>query len=150
MRPWKPLLVVCLLSLVAGAAKAASSVYRFEPVEQTVERGAGAILKVRVIDTTSNSPVPNIEIRAPSVDRSPDGFADAKRPAFFAPSQDYGVYSFRADLSTDGNWALTFTAVVPGQRQPILASVIFKVAGRASTPRPAGGREEPQKRIGPR
>jgi hypothetical protein len=80
------LVVVGMLSLLAGAAKAANSAYRFESEAQTVERGVGVNLKVRIIDTASNLPVPNVEIRDPYVDRSPDGLANAKLPAFFAPS----------------------------------------------------------------
>ena len=125
---------LCALLLVAGitvqplTASAAPAGFRFQPVETSVERGVGVTVKVRIVDAAQNLPVPDVEIRDPHVDRSPDGLPNAVLPAFFAPTLEYGVYSFRADFPTDGNWALTFTARIPGQAQPVAASVIFVVA----------------------
>jgi hypothetical protein len=124
---------VCAVVLAAGLtakapiASAAPVVFGFQPVETSVERGVGVTVKVRVVDGTQNLPVPGVEISDPHVDRSPDGMPNAVLPAFFAPSLDYGVYSFRADFPTNGTWALTFTVKVPGQPQPIAARVNFVV-----------------------
>jgi hypothetical protein len=127
--------------LVAGAAHAAPTDYRFVPVSATVERGVAVTLKVEVRERLQNQLVPNVEIGPAQVDRSPDGRPNEAHPAFFAPSLDYGVYGFRADMPTDGNWALTFTAKIPGEAQLVAASVTFvAVEPRQAAPvRPAPG-----------
>ena len=70
-----------------------------------------------------------MEVNDASVDRSPDGVPAARLPAFYTPSLDYGVYRFRADLPTDGVWALQFYARLPGEKQLVPARVTFRVVG---------------------
>lgn len=125
---------ILAFSLWPAFAQAAPVDYRFEAVAPTVERGVGVPLQVKVSSRLTGLPVPGVEVREARVDRSPDGQRGGSLPAFFIPSLAYGVYSFRADLPVDGNWALTFTARVPGEVQPIDAVVVFAVAGRLATP----------------
>lgn len=140
-----------LASMLAGtiAACGASSAwalptdYRFDPVVATVERGVDVTLRVQIRDRWQNRLIPNVDIQAPQVDRSPDGLPQARLPAFFAPGLDYGTYQFRAALPTDGAWALTFVAKVPGEPQSISASVVFKVVGPGRTG-PSGAASAPQ------
>jgi hypothetical protein len=99
-----------------------------------VERGVGVPLRVRALYATTGQPAPGLEVRAAFVDRSPDGQMGGSHPAFFTPSLDYGIYSFRADLPVDGRWALNFTARIPGEPQPVTASVVFTVVGRLPAP----------------
>ena len=126
-----------MLAATVGApgliASAAPTDYRFDPVALTVAPGVGVPIRIEVRERTQNRPVPNVEFRDCRVDRSADGFPTAVLPAFFEPSLEYGVYRFRADLPTDGNWTLTFTAIIPGEPQPVTSSVAFKV----TRPRPA-------------
>lgn len=117
----------------ASSASALPTDYRFDPVVATVERGVDVTLKVQIRERWQNRLIPNVDIQAPQVDRSPDGLPQARLPAFFAPGLDYGTYQFRAALPTDGAWALTFVAKVPGEPQPIVASVVFKVVGPGRT-----------------
>ena len=120
--------------VAGGVALAAPTDYRFEPTSPTIERGGGVALRIEVRERAQNRLVPNVEFRDARVDRSTDGMPNAVLPAFFEPSLDYGVYRFRADLPTDGNWTLNFTALIPGEPQPVGASVTFKVVGPRARP----------------
>jgi hypothetical protein len=122
------------LLLLPTASAAAPTDYRFEAVENTVERGVGVPLQVRAVYAATGQPVPGLDVRTAFVDRSPDGQVGGSHPAFFTPSLDYGIYSFRADLPVDGRWALVFTARIPGEPQPVTASVVFTVVGRLPAP----------------
>ena len=106
-------------------AHAAPTDYRFDPVTATVERGIAVTLKVEMRERAQNRLVPGAEMTEAHVDRSPDGRPDESHPAFFEPNPEYGVYRFRAAVPTDGNWALTFTAKILGEAQPIAANVTF-------------------------
>ncbi|ATC24383.1 MULTISPECIES: hypothetical protein [Caulobacter] len=125
------------LALWPATGHAAPTDYRFEPIASVVARGVAVQLQVRVW-RLDNRLVPQVQFSNLQVDRSPEGQADGALPAFFAPSLDYGVYTFRADLPTDGTWALKFTAKIPGEAQPVAASVTFKVVGRLTPPQGAG------------
>ena len=114
--------------------------YRFEAVAPIVERGVGVPLKVRIWSRTANAAIAGAEIRDAYVDRSPEGQAGGGLPAFFTPSLEYGVYNFRADLPTEGTWALKFTARLFGEAQPLPASVVFKVVGRLAVAKPPSRR----------
>lgn len=122
------------LLLLPTASAAAPTDYRFEAVANTVERGVGVPLRVRVLYAATGQPVPGLEVRGAFVDRSPDGQVGGSHPAFFTPSLDYGLYSFRADLPVDGRWALIFTARIAGEPQPVTANVVFTVVGRQPAP----------------
>ena len=136
MTVWLLAATLCAPGLVASAAP---TDYRFDPIASTIERGVGVAIRIEVRERTQNRPVPRVEFRDSRVDRSSDGLPAAVLPAFFEPSLEYGVYRFRADLPTDGNWTLTFTAIIPGEPQPVTGSVGFKVAG----PRPASAGRGP-------
>lgn len=130
MRPWGLL----GLLLLPTASLAAPTDYRFEAVTDTVERGVGVPLRVRALNSATGQATPGLEIRDARVDRSLDGQVGGSHPTFFAPSLDYGIYSFRADLPVDGRWALIFTARIPGEPQPVTANVVFTVVGRLPAP----------------
>lgn len=120
-------LVVLGMSAGFGPARAAPADYRFVPIPATVERGVAVSLTVEIREAAQNQLIPGAEITQAQVDRSPDGRPQESHPAFFEPSLDYGVYRFRADMPTDGNWALTFLAKISGQTQPVAATVTFAV-----------------------
>ena len=110
--------LAAVLTTVAPIASAAPAAVRFEPVEASVERGASVMVKVRIVDAAQNLPLPDVEVRDPHVDRSPDGLPNAVLPAFFAPSLDYGVYSFRADFPTSGTGPSFSRRIFQASRNP--------------------------------
>ncbi len=128
------------LALWPAVSQAAPADYRFEALAPVVERGVGVPLKVRIWSRTTNAAVAGADIRDAYVDRSPEGQQGGVLPAFFTPGLEYGVYNFRADLPTDGTWALKFTVRLFGEAQPLPASVVFKVVGRLPDAKPPNRR----------
>ncbi|WP_172271765.1 hypothetical protein [Caulobacter sp. RHG1] len=156
MRPQRRLIwrIACLaalavLALWPAAGQAAPTDYRFEPIASVVVRGVAVPLQVRVW-RLDNRLVPQVQFSNLQVDLSPEGQIGGALPAFFAPSLDYGIYSFRADLPTDGTWALRFTAKIPGEVQPIAGSIIFKVVGRLAPPPGTAAASQPPAQPRPR
>lgn len=139
--PASAALATLALGVAFGTARAAPADYRFIPVPATVERGVAVTLNVEIREAGQNRLVPGAEITDAHVDRSPDGQPGQVHPAFFEPSLEYGVYRFRADLPTDGNWALSFVAKMSGDTQPVAATVTYAVtepAGQSAARTPAG------------
>ena len=128
------------LEILPHVAWAAAADFRFEAVAGRVERGVDVTIKVQVFERAQNRPVANIEFLDSRIERSTDGVSVASFPAFFVPSVDYGVYGFRTDFPTDGDWTLRLSAKIPGERQSISASVNFKVGGPSLSPNGPGPR----------
>ena len=135
--PVSSLALILAMNAGVGVAHAAPADYSFEPITATVERGIAVTLKVALRERAQNRLIPGAEITNAHVDRSPDGQPNESHPAFFEPGLDYGVYRFRADMPTDGNWTLTFVAKVPGEPQPLTANVIFAVTDPVAPTVPA-------------
>jgi hypothetical protein len=136
--PMSAALAILTLGIAFGTARAAPTTYRFIPIPATVERGVAVTLKVEIRVAGQNQLVPGAEITDAHVDRSPDGRPGEAHPAFFEPSLEYGVYRFRADLPTDGNWALSFVAKISGETLPVSATVTYTVTEPAAV-RPSAG-----------
>lgn len=132
--------LVLSLTLWPAVGEAAPADYRFEAVAPLVERGVGVPIKIQVWSRAGAALVGGVDMGEARVDRSPEGQLGGALPAFFTPSLEYGTYSFRADLPTDGTWALKFVARIPGEPQPISGSVTFKVVGRIVADKPLGRR----------
>jgi hypothetical protein len=133
--------LILATGIAFGTARAAPADFRFVPIPATAERGDAVTLKVEIREAGQNRLIPGAEITDAHVDRSPDGRPNETHPAFFEPSLEYGVYRFRADMPTDGNWALTFVAKIPGETQPVAATVTYTVTdpvGPSSARAPAG------------
>lgn len=137
MRRWVLLLA---LTLWPAASQAGPADYRFEAVPPIIERGVGVPIKIQVWSRAGAVLVGGVDMEEARVDRSPEGQLGGALPAFFTPSLEYGTYNFRADLPTDGIWALKFIARIPGEAQPITGSVTFKVVGRIVANKPPGRR----------
>lgn len=134
-------LAILALGIAFGTARAAPATFRFIPIPATVERGVAVTLKVEIREAGQNQLIAGAEITDAHVDRSPDGQPGQVHPAFFEPSLEYGVYRFRADLPTDGNWALSFVAKMSGETQPVAATVAYAVTepvGQGAARTPAG------------
>ena len=130
--PESVLLLILVMGAGFGSAFAAPANYKFVPIPATVERGIAVTLKVEIREAGQHRLVPGAEITEARVDRSPDGRPQESHPAFFEPSLDYGVYRFRANMPTDGNWALIFLAKISGETQPVAATVTFAVTDPVS------------------
>jgi hypothetical protein len=142
-----------LLALALAAAPASAQTpaprYRFDAVGESTVRGVGVVLQVRAADL-AGQPKAGISFVDPRIDHAPDGAASASFPAFPLPPREAGLYEFRTSIPVAGLWALRLQARVPGEPQPVFASVMFKMVDpprRASYPSlaqdPAVRRAEP-------
>jgi hypothetical protein len=100
--------------------------YHFTAVGEKTVRGVGIVLQVRVADL-AGLPKAGVSFIEPRVDHAPDGAASASFPAFPLPARTAGLYEFRTSIPVAGLWALRLQARVPGESQPVYASVIFKI-----------------------
>lgn len=119
-------MLAVLGSAVSASAQTAPERYRFTAVGESTQRGVGIVLQVRATDL-ANQPKAGISFTDPRIDHAPDGAAAATFAAFPLPPREAGLYEFRASVPVAGLWALRLQARVPGEAQPVYASVIFKI-----------------------
>ena len=94
---------------LAGAAD-----YEFQPVSAEIKNDAGSELGVRLIDKRTGKPVPGAVIFRTQLDMSPDGMDEMLAKHEALPSNEAGVYRYKADITMAGDWALKLQAKVPG------------------------------------
>jgi len=116
-----------VLTLVATAAYAAKGDYVFETIPAEISTGNGVELAVRIIHKPTGKPVEGAVLFRTRIDGSPHKMADMTAKHTAVPSNEPGVYKFRADFKMTGNWAFKLMAKVPGESETVEATVIFKV-----------------------
>lgn len=143
------LIAAALLTAFGAVAQTPPARYRFQAVGESTPRGVGVTLQVRATDL-AGQPKAGISFADPRIDHAPDGAASASFPVFPLPPREAGLYEFRATVPVAGYWALRLQAKVPGEPQPVFASVTFKIVDpprRAAVPAlaqdPAVRRAEP-------
>ena len=112
----------------AAAAWAAADDYRFELAGPPAKTGNGLVVKVWLLHTPDNKPVPGAVIFQTRLDMGPDGMASMTAPAKAVPdATEPGVYAFQIEPSMAGRWALTLAAKVQGEAETVRGSVTFPV-----------------------
>jgi hypothetical protein len=101
--------------------------YEFQLVQGEVKRGDGAIIAVRLVNKGSGKPVPDAVIAAKRIDMTPDGMADMAGRIEQLPSNEPGVYRFKANLSMQGSWQLSLAAKVQGENGTVESKLVLKV-----------------------
>jgi hypothetical protein len=132
--------------LVAFAAPAAGQTpvprYRFDAVGESTARGVGVTIQVRVKDLNGR-PISGVTFTDPRIDHAPEGAASASFPAFALPVHETGLYAFRTTIPVSGYWALRLQAKIPGEPQPVFASVTFKIVEPPARAAPPAGPRDP-------
>ena len=115
------------LAIIAGAhrADAGAKDYEFQPVIAKVKNGAGSDIAVRLVDKRTGKPVEGAVIFRTRLDMSPDTMDEMTAKHAAAPSNEPGVYRFKADFTMAGRWALKLQAKVPGEPDTIAGTVVF-------------------------
>jgi hypothetical protein len=113
---------------LAGTAFAGANDYAFEPVKAEVKSSNEATVAVRLVHKPSGKPVADAVIVQTRLDMAPDGMASMATAHVPLPSPEPGVYAFKSSLTMAGRWLLTISAKVPGESDPVVGKVIFKVA----------------------
>ena len=129
-RRWHVVLgtVLVLLTHAALPARADIAEYEFQLVQPELKQGEGAILSVRLLHKPTGKAVPDAVIFARRLDMEPDGMAAMKAPLEPVPTEEPGVYRFRADLSMAGNWRVLLAAKVQGESETLQARLVLKAS----------------------
>lgn len=114
------------LSMGAGMAYAASSDYVFEPISADVPNGKGSEFAVRLVNKATGKPVEGAVLFRTRLDMSPDSMGEMTAKHSAIPSTEPGVYKFKADFTMAGGWAFKLMAKVPGERDTVQGTVVFK------------------------
>jgi YtkA-like len=116
------------LAIIFGASSgyAGPKDYEFQPVSAEVKNGHGSDVAVRLVDKRTGKPVEGAVIFRTRLDMSPDSMGEMTAKHAAAPSNEPGVYRFKADISMAGGWALKLQAKVPGESDTVEGTVVFK------------------------
>jgi hypothetical protein len=114
------------LTTAAPGAFAGAADYAFEPVKVEVKNGAGSELGVRLVRKADGKPVSGAVLFRTRLDMAPDSMAEMTAKHTAVPTDEPGVYRFKADLTMGGGWALHVMAKVPGESETIQGTVEFQ------------------------
>ncbi len=111
--------------------KAATPSYRFELAGPAQPAGPKQhAISARIIRSSDKIPVAGAVITSVRLDMGPENMASMTAPVKQLPNSAPGVYSFTFDdsavWSERAKWALTITAKVQGEPQPITGSIIIQ------------------------
>jgi hypothetical protein len=109
----------------AGMAQAGADDYVFEPVQTEVKKGDGVTVAVRLMNKTTNQPVPDAVAIATRIDMAPDDMAAMDAPLTPVSSDEPGVYAFETNLIMAGRWRLSIAAKVQGEPETVKGEVIY-------------------------
>lgn len=110
-----------------SAVQAGAGDYEFQPVQTEVKNGAGGEVAVRLVHKSDGKPVANAVIFRTRLDMSPDAMGDMTAKLTAAPSNEPGVYRFKAEPTMAGKWALKLMAKAPGESETVQGTVIITV-----------------------
>lgn len=110
----------------APSAHAAPDDYEFQPLKVDVKNGSGSEIAVRLVHKPSGTPVAGAVLFRTRLDMAPDGMADMLAQHAAIPSEEPGVYRFKADLTMAGGWAFRIMAKVPGEKDTVQGVVVFQ------------------------
>lgn len=108
---------------IAGAAD-----YAFELVKADLPKGDDVPVLVRLVNKKTGKPVEGAIIIRSRLDMAPEGMAEHATGLKAAPSEQPGVYAFKAELSMEGRWQLSLAAKVQGEPETVVGKVIVKVS----------------------
>jgi hypothetical protein len=119
---------IVLATSLNAAVFAGASDYVFEPVNGQVKKGDDAIVSVRLKHRPTGKPVTDAIIVQTRIDMSPDAMGEMASPVTPVPSNEPGVYSFKADLSMQGRWLLSIAAKVQGEPETVIGKITFQAS----------------------
>ena len=112
-------------SVFSSDAHAQSGALKWEPVTAQVPTGNNVRLDVRLIGADGKPVAGKITVVSTRFDMGPDKMEMRTAPVRPAVSSQAGVVSFDANVMAPGHWALTVSANIAGQAQPVTGKVVF-------------------------
>jgi hypothetical protein len=107
---------------------AGASDYVFEPVSTQVKKGDDVIVSVRLKHKPTGKLVTDAVIVQTRIDMAPEGMAEMASPLTALPSTEPGVYSFKTDLSMEGQWLLSIAAKAQGEPETVIGKITFRAS----------------------
>lgn len=107
---------------------AAPQDYRFELAGQPEKTDAGMLVKLRLVTVAGEKSVPGAEIVQTRLDMGPDGMPAMTAKVRSLPANGPDIYLFEAQPTMAGNWALSVSAKIPGEPEPVTGAVTIPVA----------------------
>ncbi len=118
--------VALLYTMMLSAAAADISDYEFQFVQNEVRKGDGTVISVRLVDKRTGAAVPDAVIFATRIDMAPDGMPTMTAPVEAVPSDEPGVYRFKADLIMAGGWRFSLAAKVQGEVGTVSNNLVLR------------------------
>ncbi|SDB71714.1 FixH family protein [Belnapia rosea] len=115
-------------ALLALAAFAAASDYRFELANARPAGPGKTDVAVRLVRVRDGRPVPDAVIFQTRADMAPAGMPTMTGNVAPQSAQQPGTYRFQVDTGMAGGWALTLSAKVQGEPETVRATVTFNAA----------------------
>jgi hypothetical protein len=115
---------LAMFASVQGA-DAGTKDYEFQPVSVEVKNGNGSDVAVCIVEKRTGKPVEGAVIFRTRLDMSPDTMDEMTAKHVAAPSNEPGVYRFKADFTMAGRWALKLQAKVPGEPDTVEGTVVL-------------------------
>ena len=115
--------VAVSLSITAFAG---ANDYVFEPVNTQVKKGDDVIVSVRLKHKPTGKVVADAVIVQTRIDMAPED--EMASPLTALPSTEPGVYSFKTDLSMQGQWLLSIAAKVQGEPETVVGKITFRAS----------------------
>jgi len=116
------------MSLAGSTAFAAATDYVFDPVNAEMKKGDDVLVAIRLTNKVTGKPVTDAVIIRSRVDMAPDGMADMESQVTPLPSNEPGVYAFKADLPMAGRYQLSVAAKVQGEVETVIGRVAIKAS----------------------
>lgn len=114
---------VISLSALSTPSIAAASDYRFEIASQPIKAGHDVPFTVQVTQISTGASVTGITVSEPKLHMLM-GSMDMPAPVAILNAENQQL---KGDLTMYGEWTLDLTATLPGEAEPIQASVKFQV-----------------------
>jgi len=102
--------------------------YLFEPVNTQVKKGDDVVVSVRLKHRPTGKVVTDAVIVQTRIDMAPEGMAEMASPLTAVTSTEPGVYSFKTDLSMEGQWLLSIAAKVQGEPETVVGKITFRAS----------------------
>lgn len=120
------MLALASFILISHAANAAPENYEFQLVDIEIKQGDGAVVAIRLVDKKTGAPVENAVIFATRLDMAPDGMEMMTTTVEPLPSEEPGVYRFKANLTMVGGWQFSVAAKVQGEPETVESKLVLK------------------------
>ncbi len=120
------LTAVLFVPLRPSTVSGGSANYEFHLAETSVAQGPEAVVTVLIKDKRSGKPVSDAVIFATRLDMAPEGMEAMTTTLDPLPSEEAGVYRFKANLSMEGGWRFKLALKVQGEPETVQGELVLQ------------------------